>query len=236
MSCTMSKNTKKLVDEARLFGYSENSWEGLSEKDRDLLRKVRPAPTSAYKVNGFLSRIEGWIKEETENAASFGGEFSLSPDFQRGHVWDQEKQIAYVENYLRGQAPSLFRFNNVSASGNKEEKHGDIHYYDMVCIDGLQRLTALREFMADRLVVFGDLTASALKGTVMDPKRTNFTYEVEIFDFPHRHELLDYYVSLNAGGVVHSIEEIDRVKAMSEAARQGSERLEAQTRRRRPTP
>lgn len=218
----MTKEKIQAVKEAYRYGYSDESWGKLEEKERQLLRKISPAPRAAYKVNMFLNRIEGWLADEEAGAKLMGGTFSLIPDFQRGHVWDEAKQAAYVENYLRGQAPALFRFNNVSITGSSREAGGDIQPYDMVCIDGLQRLTALREFMADRLTVFGDIKASDLRGTVVDPKRTIFNFELEVFAFPWRHELLDYYVALNAGGVVHSPEEIARVKAMSETARLSS--------------
>lgn len=206
-------------DEARLYGYAPSTWEGVAESDRALLRKIKPAPRSAYKVSLFINRIEQWIKEETKTAAKMGGVFDLNPDFQRGHVWDEAKQVAYVESYLRGNASALFRFNNVSITGSPRIDDGDVKTYDMVCIDGLQRITALREFMADRLTVFEDLKASNLRGTVMDPLRTVFNFEVEVFAFPRRHELLDYYVAINAGGVVHTPEEIERVKILSQAAK-----------------
>lgn len=215
----MSTLSSEEQNAARLFGYSPSSWSSLSARDKELLYLIRPLPKSAYKINVQLSRLEGFLAEAERDAKAMGGEFSLTPDFQRGHVWDQARQTAYVENFLRGQAPALFKFNSPGIGSISREIQGDLGTHDMVCVDGLQRLTALREFMANRLPVFGGLTAKDLDDTVFATNRINQTFEVEVFAFPWKHELLDYYVSLNAGGVVHSEEEIARVKAMSEEAK-----------------
>ena len=45
----------------------------------------------------------------------------LNPEFQRGHVWTEEQQIAWVEYYLRGgKSGNTIYLNNHSgiASGN----------------------------------------------------------------------------------------------------------------------
>lgn len=207
------------LDAARLFGYSPSAWSALSVRDKELLTLIRPMPKSAYTTNVQLSRLEGFLEDMDRDAQSMGGVFTLVPDFQRGHVWDAARQTAYVENFLRGQAPATFKFNSPGMGSISHDRPGDLHPHDMVCVDGLQRLTALREFMANRLPVFGSLTARDLDNTVFATNRLGSVFTVEVFAFPWKHELLDYYVALNAGGVVHSPEEIARVKAMSLAAK-----------------
>lgn len=210
----MTKLSATDRDEAHRYGYSDQSWLGLSDRDKELLRLVQPSRRATYVTNVNLSRLDAFLKDQDATAQRMGGTFALNPDFQRGHVWDTARQIAYVENYLRGNAPALFRFNSPAINGSTREAKGDLHPYDFVCIDGLQRITALTAFAQGELPVFGGLTATDLKGTLFDPLRLNLTTSIEVFDFAWKEDLLSYYIALNSGGVVHAPEEIDRVKAL----------------------
>jgi hypothetical protein len=68
----------------------------------------------------------------------------MNPDFQRGHVWTEEQQIAYVEYLLKGgMSGRTFYFNKPSWK-NKDTING---YDDFVCVDGLQRTTAIEKFL-----------------------------------------------------------------------------------------
>jgi hypothetical protein len=204
--------------EARRFGYSDESWGRLSEREKELLRLIQPAPQARYKVNVNIARLEDFLKDQEDTARRMGGQFSLQPDFQRGHVWDEPRQQAYVENFLRRNASALFRFNCPAAAGVPRTTQGDVNPYDFVCIDGLQRLTALIKYQHGDLQVFGGLTVDDMKDTDFDTKRFGITSEIEVFDFHWREELLDYYIALNSGGVVHAEAEIDRVKALRDQA------------------
>ena len=82
--------------------------------------------------------------------ARFEQEYGLqiNPDFQRGHVWDQKKQTAFVEHMLKGgKGSEELRFNCVNWMRDPKPP--------MVLVDGLQRLTAVQLFMNNRLPVFG---------------------------------------------------------------------------------
>jgi len=59
--------------------------------------------------------------------------FEICPDFQRGHVWDDAKSIAYVEFCLKGGVSARTLFFNCPGWQNKGP---------MQLVDGLQRLTA----------------------------------------------------------------------------------------------
>lgn len=199
--------------EAASFGYTAERWLALEERDRELHRLVRPIRSAAYKVDQPLHRIKETLDQLDVDQKSLGGGLTLNPDFQRGHVWSPEKQVAYIENLLRGWAPTLIKFNCPSwQAASAKKAAGDLPLADMVCVDGLQRLTAVLRFMADDLVVFGRLRASDLKGTSFDPAR--FRLQFEVFELKTRADLLTFYIDLNAGGVVHSDEEIERVRAL----------------------
>lgn len=212
------------------YGLSEEYWERIGEAERAIYRIVRPLRNSTWKADYALTRIEAMVADFDNDARTMGGQLELNPDFQRGHVWTQEKQVAYIENLFRGVAPRNLRFNCPSWEGKAEA--GDMNPADIVCIDGLQRLTAVREFMAGKFKVFGEYYAEDLKGTSFDPKRaTSWTMTVEIFNIPNRADLLQFYLDINRGGVVHSDDEITRVQGLLDEARAPAEAVHNSKRR-----
>ena len=62
-------------------------------KFRDIPRLIE----SHYAVDYPLPYFVRWIAEEEKEEG-----LQLNPDFQRGHVWTEPQQIAYVEFLLRG--------------------------------------------------------------------------------------------------------------------------------------
>ena len=44
----------------------------------------------------------GYLKQQLKIEIEMGGGIDLDPDFQRGHVWSLEKQVAFVEFIIRG--------------------------------------------------------------------------------------------------------------------------------------
>lgn len=127
-------------------------------------------------------------------------QLQLEPDFQRGHVWDDPKQTAFVEHILRGGKGShQIRFNHP----------GWMHGWegDFVLVDGLQRITALLRFLRDEIPAFGHYFSEY--DDIINPLLgLNFM----VNDLKTREEVLQWYIEINEGGVVHSDEEIQRVK------------------------
>lgn len=101
-------------DEALRYGYSDESWARTDARDRSLLRLIQPVRRANYRVNVAIGRLEAWLAERDDEARKMGGTFAMEPDFQRGHVWDDARKVAFIESWLRGTAPVLFRFNNPS--------------------------------------------------------------------------------------------------------------------------
>lgn len=203
------------------FGLSEEYWQRISARDRALYARIRPLRKAKYEASYHLGRIEEQLADLEEQARTMGASFELVPDFQRGHVWTREQQVAYMENLIRGHAPATILFNCPEAGSPK----GDIAPYTMECVDGLQRLTAMRAFMAGEIAVFGGLKAQDLKGTSFDPKRIVWT--LACLDFSRRADLLQYYLDINAGGTVHSAEELNRVAALRDQAQASPEKPRA---------
>jgi hypothetical protein len=65
-------------------------------------------------------------------------DLDLAPDFQRSFVWKDKQQVRLVESILLGIPLPAFYFNQDKTGAHQ-------------VIDGVQRLTTLKQFMSDRL-------------------------------------------------------------------------------------
>ena len=131
-------------------------------------------------------------------------QLELNPDFQRGHVWTLDKKIAFVEHILRGgKGAEIIRFNCIGWMRNFSGP--------FVLVDGLQRVTALIDFLDNKIPVFGTLYKN-----YEDNLHNSLSLVFAINNLPTRADVLRWYIQLNSGGVVHSQEEIDRVQYLLE--------------------
>lgn len=126
----------------------------------------------------------------------------LNPDFQRAHVWTEEQQRRYVEFQMRGgRTARRIVFN---CPGWNSDWHGPF-----VIVDGKQRLEAVRKFMRNELAVFDGHKRSDF---VDDIKGLNINLEFEVNNLQTRAEVLQWYLDFNSGGVVHTEDELNRVR------------------------
>lgn len=171
----------------------------------------QPLRTPIHSTSLELKFIENWLETQSKDISNG---VDLTPDFQRGHVWSQDQQIHFVYNLLRGgldQSVLTLQFNCPSW---RLDHVADSDLLDqMVILDGLQRLTSLRTFVAGGFLVNG----VAFCDLPLAVKRSHIT--VQMYDFQYRKELLQFYLDLNGGGIAHSQSELDRVRALLEDAR-----------------
>lgn len=159
--------------------------------------------TPVYHINVSLNYLEQHLNTEIEELG-----LQLCPDFQRGHVWTTEQQIAYVEYLLRGgQSGKEFYFNRIGGMSNFKNTKADY-----VCVDGLQRLTAILSFLHNEMPVFGYYLTEYEK-----IKMADVLLSFNINDLKTRKEVLIWYMEMNSGGTPHTKEEIDKVKKMIES-------------------
>lgn len=202
------------------YGLSSKYWNSMSAEHQDLYRRIRPMPEAAYTVDWPLQLLEETLAKTEANIIDAGGTFELCPDFQRGHVWTDAQRSAYVESLIRKTTTGRILFNCPGWS-SRFDGNGDIKENSFQCIDGLQRLTALRKFMAGEIPVFGGMLASDLKGSPFDPFRMVYSLQIGIYEFNSRADLLRFYLDLNVGGTVHVPEEVERVRGLLEKAING---------------
>lgn len=126
----------------------------------------------------------------------------MNPDFQRGHIWTEKQQIAFIEFFLRGgKTGRVIYLNNPSWNFPNKE------YNEYVCVDGLQRYTAIKRFINNEIPVFGTYYKD-----YEDSIRATRTMRLNINDLQTRKDVLQWYIEFNAGGTPHTESEINRVK------------------------
>ena len=134
--------------------------------------------------------------------ASYDQDYGLdmNPDFQRGHVWTLQQKIDYVEFILRGgKSAREFYFNCGSWDGAEGT---DIP--KMTCVDGLQRLTALVEFINDKFPAFGYKFSE-----YEDNKRMcDYTFRFEVNNLKRKSDVIKWYIGMNTGGSKHTEKDI----------------------------
>lgn len=176
-------------------------------KFSDIPQRIKGGP---YQVNMGLELLDQRLtKWETDSYYAL----QLNPDFQRGHVWTPRQQSDYVEYFLSGGTSGLtIYFNKPSWQGAGEDHYA---YDDFVCVDGLQRLTALRGFMRNEVRAFGQLYHEF--GQEIGAARNSESLVFNINNLKTRAEVLTWYLQMNSGGTPHTGAEIARVHQLLEA-------------------
>jgi hypothetical protein len=172
-----------------------------SRKEKAMKFKSIPKYTQAnYHVNHFwdhnLSFLQTYIDEY---------KLDINPDFQRAHVWTEDKQTKYVEYIMRGGISGKDIYLN--CPGWMKDFRGPF-----VLVDGKQRLEAVRRFMNNEIKAFG----SFLKDFEDKFPIMEFGFIAHINDLPTRKQVLQWYIDLNDGGVVHTSAEIKKVQKLLE--------------------
>lgn len=166
-------------------------------------RDIPQFPRASYNVDVDWSDLERHISRDP------GLPFVMEPDYQRGHVWNEHQQMAFVEYGLMGGESSMVITTNCPGwMGGYEGP------YELV--DGLQRVTAVLRFFRGEIKAFGHYR-NEYEGRL--PLHVAFHWRV--LNLPTRVEVLRLYLLINSGGVVHSPEEIARVRGLLEQERGG---------------
>lgn len=142
----------------------------------------------------------------------------LTPVFQRGRVWSLEQQIAFVERFIRcpQSVDCIIAFNDLRLFKKAvPSKQNDMIVDKIVCLDGLQRLTALTDFLDGKFAIFGDIKWKDIEDSEDYNKIVgSLDLEFHFYYFETNKEVIDFYVDLNSKGVPHTAEEIERVKQL----------------------
>ncbi len=161
-------------------------------------RDIKTFPRCPYRVDVSWIGLESHIEPER-----MGLTLDLDPDFQRAHVWTSAQQTAYVEYILQGGTSGCELYFN--CAGWQKDWRGPY-----VIVDGKQRLEAVRRFMRGEIPAFG-----ALRPEYADePDMLIARFSWNIAALETRAEVLEWYLNFNAGGTVHTQDELDRVRRL----------------------
>lgn len=125
----------------------------------------------------------------------------IDPDFQRGHVWNEQQQIAWLEFNLRGgKTGNTIYLNNPGWQTSYEGW--------FVLVDGKQRLEAIRAFVNNQIKVFGTYYKDYTdRISITDGGQI----KINVNTLKTRAEVLQWYLGFNSGGTPHTKKEIARV-------------------------
>lgn len=98
----------------------------------------------SYAVDHPLDYLDETIERYKTN---YG--FNMDADYQRGHVWTEQQQIAFVEYFFKGGKVNPIYLNAANWMSAKF-KTGPLEL-----VDGKQRITALLKFLRNEIPVFG---------------------------------------------------------------------------------
>lgn len=164
-------------------------------KFRDIPQFTRDS--NYHMDSGWDYLFTSWISDMEETA-----NLDLDPDFQRGHVWSEDQQIRYCEFILRGGKSSKELYFNCPGWPNTAGQ--------MVLVDGKQRLEAVRRFIQGEIAVFGYFKSEWTDRLDMLKAR----FSININNLETKAEVYQWYLDLNDGGVVHTEEELDKVRKL----------------------
>jgi hypothetical protein len=82
---------------------------------------------------------------------------------------------------------------------------------EFVCVDGLQRITAIKRFIHNEIKAYGYF----YKEFEGSPRMMN-DLRININNLKTRKEVLQWYLEFNFNGTIHTKEELDKVKKLLE--------------------
>ena len=132
--------------------------------------------------------------------------FTTDVDYQRDHVWTQEHRENFVGFVLSGgESPPLW---------------ANVRTIDRECteiLDGKQRMTSaimwLDGEICGRLPDGREVWYADLNEVSKRLMNIHVSFEIRLVDLP-RNKVLELYLKLNSAGVVHTEEELERVRQL----------------------
>lgn len=161
--------------------------------------------TGSYEVDVSFEHL---VQHLNNMSVDYGLE--LCPDFQRGVVWDELRQVKFVEHILKGGTNAKVIYFNSPVWAGFTESECDLEE-TIVCVDGLQRLTSVMKFLNNEIKAF-DYYYNEFEGRI--PFYMGLKFNIN--NIQTRKELLEWYLELNEGLMVHEKSELERVRELLE--------------------
>jgi len=144
--------------------------------------------------------IRNWIPDRIDDS-----HLNLMPDFHRGIVWNELQQIKFIEYWLMGGKFNIELFFNCP---KWNEGVSPIKENSMVLVDGLQRYTALSNFVNNRFRVFDHYYYRNIE--------LGSSPYIKIFvnNLDNYIDVIKWYIELNDTGIKHTKNDIDHTRSI----------------------
>lgn len=153
---------------------------------------IKKFPFASYRCDLSWSYLKLNL-ERWENDRCNGNGLILQPEYQRGYVWSEKQQIAYVEYILRGGTSG----KDIYFNGPRWPSGADVA---LECVDGQQRIGAALAFLDNKIKVFGHYRNEFED----DFGFTDASFKMHVTEIADRAELVRWYIQLNTGGSIHT--------------------------------
>lgn len=197
-----------------LANYSSKSF----NDDENILKLIDPVRNPSKTGNYRIRNIDRFVKDLELD----GVKLNLNPEFQRGRVWNTDQQTKFMENVIRGlvsHETNIIRLNDPTLARMNNNFYSDLSDLatETICIDGLQRFTAMQMYMQKELKPFG-LSFDEIESTYYGVIAKGITFTVSWYDFQFEADIIEFYEALNWGGTPHSENERIRIQPLKENA------------------
>ena len=162
-------------------------------------RDIPQMSVAGYKCDIQWDYLRQWIGSHEDM------KIELDPEYQRGHVWTEAQQIAYVEHVLHGGTGGKDIYWN--CPGWMSTWTGPLEL-----VDGKQRITAVLAFLDNKIPAFGFYYREYEDNLHI----LVATFRFHINNLRKRKDILQWYLDLNSG-VAHTDDELNKVRKMLEA-------------------
>ena len=175
----------------------ENNFLGVEDTEEEITEDIsNPFNPEDISIQQQLLSVKYLHELHTENA------INLSPDFQRGYVWKENKRKSHLIESLMLSIPiPAFYLYETGADSSDD--------YEFSVIDGQQRLTTIFDFLDDKFRLSSlEYLAAPYNGkrfSELPPKiksrinRTQLSLNILSYDSPHR-IIYDIFKRINTGG------------------------------------
>jgi hypothetical protein len=140
------------------------------------------------------------------------------PPWQRPEVWDQARKRTFIEGIFLGLGTGIYVHHEVELDHN-----GQMKPMSGWLIDGQQRISAIRDFVHNKLEIFDGLQFSDISPA---EQRRRFLHVVfPSHEIPYQQDERmhkELYHRLNFGGVAHTTEDLQRLETALPVSTEGS--------------
>ena len=153
-------------------------------------------------LKGFIRNIMRYTNYELSDNITekdYHKLFDAIPKFQRdNNKWTKKMKISYVENIIKGCKSQPIMLYSIGSN-----------LTDSMILDGLQRTTAIYDFIVGNITVFGDYSYKEL----CDSKIVHIgvTIPIRVYTFNNEAEVVKFYIEMNEN-ITHSAKDIDKAR------------------------